>query len=257
MPLLFQIILIIILGSSLGSFFNVCIYRIPAKKSLVFPSSYCPNCHTPIPFWLNIPILGFLLTRGKCKECRTKIHWHYPLVEFIAVFLFLMLFFRLGNDFSFIYFKYSILVGVFIIVFFIDIFHQIIPDVLSLPLIVLGLLAALHSANDITLRSSLLGAATAFLLFYLIALAYWQFTGKMGVGGGDIKLITGIGAFIGFTGILFTILVSSVTALVILLIIRYNLKKEFPFGPFLITGTLIFIFFGSRIISWYLDLFLF
>ena len=251
-----QILLIIVISSALGSFFNVCIYRIPSKKSIVFPSSYCPTCSKPIPKYLNIPLIGFFLTMGKCRECGTKIHWHYPFVEFLTVLLMLSLFFRLGGEFSFVYFKYAILIGFFIVIFFIDLFHKIIPDVLSLPLIPLGIIAALLPYNDISLVQSLIGGVSGFLLFYLLSLSFYKVTGKIGLGGGDIKLIAGIGLFVGITGILFSILISSVIALVVILLMRHDLKKEFPFGPFLITGTLIYIFFGYRIINWYLGLFL-
>jgi len=251
----FEILLIIIIASSLGSFFNVCIYRLPRKKSIVFPSSHCPSCSDPIPKWLNLPLIGFFLTQGRCRRCGVKIHWHYPLVEFLTAFLFLMLFIHL--NFSFLFFKYSILISFFIIIFFIDIFHKIIPDVLSLPLIPLGILTSLHPANDISITSSIVGGLAAFLLFYLISLAYWKLTGKMGLGGGDIKLIAGIGTFIGIVGILFSILVSSVIAVIVILLIRHDLRKEFPFGPFLIIGTLLYIFLGYSLINWYLSLFLF
>ena len=251
-----EILIIIIIGSSLGSFFNVCIYRIPEKKSIVFPSSFCPNCSKPIPIRYNIPLIGYFLTLGKCQNCKAKIHWHYPMVEFLTVLLFLLLYFRLGSYFSFLYFKYAVLIGFFIIIFFIDTFHKIIPDVLSLPLIPLGILASLHPGNDVSLISAFIGSAAAFLLFYLIAYSYWKITGKMGVGGGDIKLVAGVGAFVGISGILFSILASSIIAIVVLLIIRHNLKKEFPFGPFMIIGTMIYIFLGYLIINWYLGLFL-
>jgi len=161
----------------------------------------------------------------------------------------------LGSNFSFLYIKYAILIGFFIIIFFIDTFQKIIPDVLSLPLIPLGILATLHPQNDVNLLSAIIGGASAFLLFYLIAFLYWKMTGKMGVGGGDIKLVAGIGTFVGKSGILFSVLVSSIIAVVFLIIIRYNLKKEFPFGPFLIIGTMIYIFLGYLIINWYLGLF--
>lgn len=251
------LILIVVIGSSLGSFFNVCIYRIPQKKSILFPSSYCPHCSKPIRLMFNIPLIGFFLTKGKCLRCSAKIHWHYPLVEFLSAFLFLMLFLRFRQQFTFLYFKYALLTAVFIIIFFIDFFHKIIPDVLSLPLIPLGLIAAFHPANEIGFLSSLIGGASGFLLFYMIALVYSRLTGKMGIGGGDIKLIAGIGTFVGVSGILYTILSSSVLALLLILMIRHDLKKEFPFGPFLIAGTLSYVFFGYVIINWYLNLFQF
>ncbi len=256
MILLFELAFVFILGSCLGSFFNVCIYRIPLKESIVFPASHCPECKKPIPFWLNIPYLGYILTLGKCRNCGSKIHWHYMLVEISTAVLFSLLYLRFYGNFSFIFFKYAVLSGFFVIIFFIDLFHSIIPDKLSLPLIPLGLLASLHPASDISLTYSLLGGFIGFIFFYAIAFFYWKLTKREGMGGGDIKLIAGIGTFVGLTGVFFSILSSAVIALLVILISRHNLKKEFPFGPFLVIGTLFYIFFGNRIITWYLDLFL-
>jgi len=256
LPIAVEIILIIIIGSSFGSFFNVCIYRLPQKKSIVYPSSYCPNCSQPIPKWLNMPIIGFFLTKGRCRECKTKIHWHYPVVEFISALLFLLLFFRFGSYFSFIYFKYALLIGFLIIIFFIDLYHKIIPDTLSLPLIIIGLITIWLPYNDVSVKSALTGAAFGFLLFFIIPYVFWKLTGKVGIGGGDIKLILGVGLFIGFIGVIFSILVSSIIALITLPLIRFDLKKEFPFGTFITIGVLLYLFIGKQIIDWYLDLIL-
>ena len=255
MPNLIAVILVLIVGSCLGSFFNVCIYRIPIKKSIVFPPSYCPACSKPIPAWLNIPILGYLLSAGKCKNCKQKIHWHYILVESVAALIFLVLFLRLGGQFSFLFFKYAVFFSFGLIIFFIDLFHQIVPDGLSLPLIPLGLIAALLPANEIGVLSSGVGMAAGFSFFYAIAYSYWKITGKMGLGGGDIKLIAGIGAFVGVAGLLFTILVSSVIAFLFILILRHDVKKELSFAPFLISGVFLYIIFGVRLITWYANLF--
>ncbi len=249
------IVLIIILGSSLGSFFNVCIYRIPNRKSIVFPSSFCPNCSTPIPIWLNIPILGYFLTLGKCRSCGSKIHWHYLLVEILTPLLFVLLFIRLDYTFSFLYFKYAVFFSFCILVFFIDLFHKIIPDVISLSLIPVALFFSLLSGTDIPLIESLLTGGAGFTLFYLIAYFHWKITGRMGLGGGDIKIIAGIGAILGAIGLIFTIFTASVLGLIIILSSGRDLKKEFCFGPFLVTASVLYVLLGGFLVRHYLALF--
>ncbi len=249
-----EIIIIIILGSAFGSFFNVCIYRLPAKKSIVFPASHCPECSVPIPIWLNIPIIGYLISKGKCKQCDSKIHWHYPLVEFITPVLFLLLYARLGISIPF--FQYLILFSFGIVIFFIDAFHQIIPDSLSLPLIPIGLIFSLLPMSSISFRNSLLSAIAGFLLFFLLSWSYMKLKGQMGLGGGDIKLIAGIGAFLGIAGLIFVILVSSIIGIITIIIIRHDLKKHFSFGPFMVIASILYVLYGIRIIDLYISLFI-
>lgn len=190
---------------------------------------------------------------GKCKECNIKISWQYPLVEFITPLLFILLYLKFG--FSFMFFQYIILFSVGIIIFFIDLYHQIIPDTLSLPLIPLGILLSLHPSAGVNVKDSLAGAITGFLLFYFLAWSYWRFRNKMGLGGGDIKLIAGLGAFIGLVGLIFVILISSVTALITILAIRYDINKQFSFGPFMIFAVVIYVLYGHNVIMWYLSLY--
>lgn len=251
---LIEIIIIIVLGSAFGSFFNVCIYRLPAKKSIIFPASHCPGCSKAIPIWLNIPILGYIISRGKCKYCESKIHWHYPLVEFITPVLFLLLYSRFGL--SIVFFQYLILFSFGIVIFFIDAFHQIIPDSLSLPLIPLGILFSLLPFSPVSFRNSLLSAIAGFLLFFLLSWSYVKLKGQMGLGGGDIKLIAGIGAFLGIAGLIFVILVSSLIGIITIILIRHDFKKHFSFGPFMIIASMLFVLYGIQIIDLYISLFI-
>jgi len=248
-------IFIFIVGSVFGSFFNVCIHRIPQKKSIVFPGSYCPNCGIKISPFNNIPIFSYIFLQGKCQNCKTKIHPHYLLLEILTPLLFISLFYRFGNIFSLTYLKYLILFSVGLMIFFIDIFHKIIPDVLSLPLILAGIIFSLFPGNDISLHSSLIGTGFGFFLFVFIAMIFKFITKRDSLGGGDIKLIAALGSFSGFYGIIFIIFISSVIALVSLLIIRHDLKKEFPFGPFLIFASFLYIILGDYLISLYLGWF--
>jgi len=175
-------------------------------------------------------------------------------VEFITGLLFALLYLRFGATLTFL--KYVIFAGFLIIIFFIDLFHKIIPDSLSLPLIPLGLIFAFLPYFDVNWKYALIGGASGFALFYTIALVYWAITKRMGMGGGDIKLIAGIGLFTGIVGVFFSIFVAALLALLVAIITRKKFKNEVPFGPFLVVGALFHVFFGYRIIYWYLDLFL-
>ncbi len=250
------IFFLLILGASLGSFFNVCISRLPRKQSIAFPSSHCPKCKTKIKWYHNIPIFSYLLLGGKCKYCGSKIHWHYLLIEIITPLLFIGLFILNQYQLDFFFLKYSVYLSFIIVIFFIDLFHKVILDKMSLPLIALGLLANISPANDISLVNSLLGSGFGFSLFYLIAYIYYKRNNAIGLGGGDIKFIAAIGAFMGFSGVLFIILFSSIIALLVILPFKKIRKQEFPFGPFLILGSLLYLYIGHFVIAWYLNFFL-
>ena len=253
--MLFIYIFIFVVGSVFGSFFNVCLHRIPQKKSIIFPGSHCPNCGIKINPLNNIPIFSYIFLKGKCRNCKTKIHPHYLLVEILTPLLFIILFYRFGNVFSLIYLKYLLLFSIGLMIIFIDIFHKIIPDVLSLPLILTGIIFSLFPQTDISLSSSLIGAGSGFFLFVLIAMIFKYITKRDSLGGGDIKLIAALGTFTGLYGIIFIIFISSVLSLVTLIIIKHDLKKEFPFGPFLIFGSFLYIILGDYLISVYLGWF--
>ena len=247
--------LIFLFGTVFGSFFNVCISRIPIKKSVVYPDSSCPVCKTNIKPYHNIPILSYILHKGKCSYCGTKINIHYFLVEVLTPLLFILLFAGLGAKFSIVYFKYVIFISFGIIIFFIDLYNYIIPDKLSLPLIAIGLIFSIVPYSDINWISAGIGALSGFLLFLFTAYFFQKITEKDSLGGGDIKLIGAIGAFLGVWGTLFTILFSSLIAIFTLLVIKHDRQKHFPFGPFLIVGSLFYILAGNALIRLYLRLF--
>jgi len=240
-------------GLALGSFLNVCISRIPQNKSVVLPASYCPACHTNIKKRDNIPILSYLFLKGKCRNCRTKIPMHHLIVEIVTPLLFIALFWRQGSKPDIIFFKYVIFISFGLILFFIDLHKRLLPDKLTLPLIITGLLFALLPGSDITAVSAISASFSGFVLFLLLAYVFQLLTGKDALGGGDIKLIAAIGMFVGIYGVFFVIIMSSVIALLTLLLLKHDLKKEFPFGPFLIAATFIHILFGELLIRNYLD----
>ena len=249
-------LIIFIFGTVFGSFFNVCIARLPKKESIIFPSSHCPQCNTKIKPLNNIPIISYIILKGKCRNCSARIHWHYFVVELLFPIILIFLFNRFGNEFSFVFFKYVILFSFGIIIFFTDLISGIIPDVLSIPLIILGLLFSLFSSSDLPILSSLIGAGFGFIFFLSISYLFYLVKKREGLGGGDVKFIAAIGSFIGFTGVLFTVLVSSFTAIIfMLLILKYDPKKEFSFGPFLVFGFSVYIIFGEILTHSYLALF--
>jgi leader peptidase (prepilin peptidase)/N-methyltransferase len=250
--LAFWQVLMFCLGCCLGSFFNVVIYRVPHGKSIVSPGSHCPQCQNPIPAYDNIPLLSFLLLRGRCRFCGARISWRYPMVELLAGVMVLLLFRRYGWQSQF--FVELIFSSALLVIFFIDLDTMLIPDVISLPGIAIG-----FAASFLTPRLSWLDSLTGILLggglFYAIAIGYQWFRGQEGLGGGDIKLLAMIGAFLGWSGVVFTILVSSMTGAVVGLIAMRRSKEGFstmlPFGPFLALGAICYLFWGEAFLNWY------
>ena len=246
-------ILIFIFGICTGSFMNVCIYRLPASKSIIIPArSTCPNCGNIIKFYDNIPILSYLLLKGKCRHCDSPIAFRYLLVELIGGFFALCIYFKFGITIE--GFVYYVLISSLLVITFIDLDHQIIPDVITLPGIPIFFFAS-FGLTAVTYKDSLLGILAGGGSLLLIAVTYNLITKKEGMGGGDIKLLAMIGAALGWKGVLFTIFIASVigtlVGIILMLRTRKGLKLAVPFGPFLSMAAIIYIFFGSSIINWY------
>lgn len=254
---LFPLAVASLYGALVGSFLNVVILRLPQEgASIVFPASHCPHCQTKLRWFDNIPLLSFLMLRGRCRSCQATISWQYPLVELAMALLSLALYrhFGLGVAF-FIYFVYT---AALLVIIVIDLHHQIIPDVISLPGIIIGLAASLLLPN-LSWQDSLIGLLVGGGIFYAIALAYYLLTKRHGMGGGDIKLLAMIGAFQGWQAIPFVIFASSVLGTIIGLGAMVQQKKggqtRIPYGPFLATASLLYLFFELPIqqaIHWYL-----
>lgn len=244
-----------ILGSIVGSFLNVCIFRIPKKKSIVFPSSHCPHCSKPIRYYDNIPIISYIILGGKCRNCRTAISFQYFLVELLTALMTLVLFFSFGISWPFVFaFLFS---SVLIIITFIDFEHQIIPDHISLPCIPLFFLFSffLPWTNPI---DSILGILAGGGILYLLATGYYMLTKKEGMGGGDIKLLAMIGAFLGWQATILTLVLGAFAGTFIgiaMIIFRgKNFKYAIPFGPFLSLGAFCALLWGEKFIYWYVHL---
>jgi len=244
------------LGLILGSFANVCIYRLPLGKSIVSPPSSCPHCGSQIRFYDNIPVLSYIFLKGKCRQCKAPISLQYPIVELIVGILSLALFTRYGVSYQYI--LCLIFTGSLVVITFIDLHHKVIPDVISLPGIIIGFLASFLLPYPTWLDSAI-GIVAGGGALLLIAVIFEKVTGKEGMGGGDIKLLAMIGAWMGWKALPFVALISSMLGIIIgggaLVASGKGMRVKIPFGPFLAMGSLIYFFFGSSIVGWYASLF--
>lgn len=243
-----------VLGAVVGSFLNVCIYRLPKNESIVFPPSRCPGCGKHIRWFDNIPIISYMLLAGRCRSCKTRISIRYPLVELLNALLTLFLFMRFGPTLAFL--VLFLFCSAMVVITFIDLDHQIIPDIISLPGIVAGFIFSFF-IPQLGWLNSLIGIVVGGGSLWLVAAGYELLTKKEGMGGGDIKLLAMMGAFFGWKAIPFIIFVSSLTGSVIgvtvMLIGKKDSKLAIPFGPFLASGAVLYIFFGRQLMHWYLS----
>ena len=243
----------LVFGLVIGSFLNVCICRLPASQSIVSPRSRCPQCGHLIRAHDNIPVLSYVFLRGRCRDCGTRISARYPLVEILSGAFAAMTIARFGFGWTALI-LYS-LVAAFLVITFIDIDHRIIPDVITLPGIPIGL-AASFGPGIISPLESLMGILSGGGSLFLVAWIYQAIAKREGMGGGDIKFLAMIGAFIGWKGVLFTIFVASLTGtlagMALILRRREGMKLAVPFGPFLAVGAIAYLFIGAEVMTWYL-----
>ena len=250
------VILSIFFGFILGSFLNVCIYRIPLKKSIIKPPSSCPACGTAIKFYDNVPVASWLILKGRCRNCSNYISIRYPVVEIIAGIISFALFLRYGLTVS--YFLYLIFMLSLIVISFIDFDHMIIPDLISIPGIIIGF-AASFLLPDLKWTASLIGIIAGGGILFITAFIFEKITGKEGMGGGDIKLLAMIGAWLGWKLLPVTILMAALTASVcgglFILLSKKDSQTRIPFGPFLSYAAIFCFFFGNDIMIWYVHKF--
>lgn len=243
-------------GLIVGSFLNVCIWRIPRGESIVWPSSKCPDCGAPIKPWDNVPVLSYLILRGRCRQCKSSISLRYPIVEAMNGLLYVFTLYRFGQGWHTVF--YMALASSLIVVTFVDLEHQIIPDRITVPGVLIGIALSFFILPDpfkpgfmLGWKNSLIGAGAGFVFFYAVAVL-----SKGGMGGGDIKLMAMVGSIVGWKGVALTTFIGSLTgAIAGVLIIIFKgggRKTKVPFGPFLALGTLISLYFGGWIWSWYL-----
>ena len=241
---------VIILGGLWGSFANVCIYRLPLDKGVVSGRSYCPKCKKQITWKDNIPIISYLLLSRKCRKCKKPISSQYALVEFLSILFFTIIYFIYGITLTTL--LLMILSLSFIIIFFIDLKHFIIPNEITFSMMALGFLKSFDpNLNSLfpNYINSLIGGLLGYGIIWSIIYFYKQVRKKEGMGLGDAKLFGVIGFWFGWIAIPFVIFISSVIALISvvpsLLKNSRSMSSQIPFGPYIIIGTLIFLFFEN------------
>lgn len=245
-----------VLGAIIGSFLNVCIYRIPEGLSVVSPPSSCPKCGHRIRWYENIPILSYLFLLGRCSSCRVKISFRYPAIEALTGILFVLVLYYFG--FSTATLIYWLFVAALVVITFIDLDHQIIPDVISLPGIPVGF-ACSFFIPWLPWLDSLLGILLGGGILFAVAWLYEVLAKREGMGGGDIKLLAMMGAFLGWKAVLPVIFIASLVGTLVgvpvMVLQKQDSRLAIPFGPFLALAALIYLFWGEQIIYWYLHLF--
>jgi leader peptidase (prepilin peptidase)/N-methyltransferase len=250
------IVFSIVLGAVVGSFLNVVITRLPAEnESIVFPASRCPKCLQPIKWHDNIPIVSFILLKKKCRNCEAPISWQYPIVEFTMALLALALLFKFGFTYALpIYFIFT---AALLVIIVIDFYHKIIPDIISLPGIVIGFACSFINPV-ITWQQSGIGLLIGGGVLYAVAAGYYLFTRREGMGGGDIKLLAMIGAFLGWQSLPFVVFGSSILGALVGIGAMAKQKKGgktmIPYGPFLSIAALLYMFY-RELIDYYLVLY--
>ena len=244
-------IFVTILGALWGSFANVCILRLPLDKGVVTGRSFCPNCKKLIIWKDNIPIISFLLLKGKCRQCKKPISFQYTLVEILSLLSFLLIYYFYGISITTL--LLIILALIFIIIFFIDLKHFIIPNTLTFPLMILGFIKSFIPNLDEIFPNyidSLIGGLFGYGIIWSIIFFYKQVRKKDGMGLGDAKLFAVIGFWFGWISIPFVIFLSSIIALLSVIpdLIKNSKKMttQIPFGPYIIIGTLVYLFFQNN-----------
>ena len=261
-----MMLVVFLLGLVVGSFLNVCILRIPAGTFFKNTRSHCPACGAMIPWYLNIPVLGFFILMGKARCCGARLSWQYPVVEFGTGLLFALIFHRfpflevadgagrvlvLDHAQALRFLHAIVFCSILVVAAVIDLRLMIIPDVLSVGLVLTApVVVALHP--DLTWRSSLYGAILGAGVLYAVAWTYWLIRRETGMGFGDVKLLAGIGGWLGFQAIFPVILIGSVSgSLVGISVMLWNRKLDgktaLPFGPFLAAGAVAHLMFSQEL----------
>ena len=243
----------IVFGSLWGSFANVCIYRLPENKGVVRGRSSCPKCKNSIKWFDNIPLISFILLKGKCRNCNNPIALQYFIVELIGSISFVAIYHFFGVTLTTL--LLLILSVIFIIIFFIDLKHFIIPNVLTFTLMIVGFIKSfdpnLNKAIFPNYINSLIGGVFGYLIIWLIIYFYKKVRKKEGMGLGDAKLLSAIGFWFGWLSIPFTIFISSLVALILVIPSILNKSREMtsqiPFGPYIIIGCIIYVSFANQI----------
>jgi leader peptidase (prepilin peptidase)/N-methyltransferase len=242
--------LVTLFGLLVGSFLNVCIHRLPLGESLAWPASRCPHCRTPLRKYDNVPVLSYVLLRGRCRECGVPISLQYPIVELVTAVLFLSAYLLFEPP---LMYQRVLFACAMIVLFVIDLEHRILPDVITLPGIVIGFVCSFFMPPGWI--DSLAGLVLGGGVLWLMGEAYFRFRHEEGMGFGDVKMLAMIGAFLGWKGMLLTLVLSSflgsVIGLGMIALKRGDMKYALPFGTFLAVAALVASVVGDQIINWY------
>jgi leader peptidase (prepilin peptidase)/N-methyltransferase len=243
---------VVLIGLVIGSFLNVVIARVPERRSLVHPRSACPGCGAMIAWYDNIPILSFLVLHARCRACAIPIPWRYPLVEAVTAGLFLAAYLAFGPTLDAV--VAAVFLATLLAITMIDLEHQIIPDVISLPGILAGCLASLATGR-VHWLDSIIGATAGAVIITVILLVGTWWAGQQAMGGGDIRLAAMLGAFLGWKVLIFSLFLASflggIIGVILLSTGLRGRKDPIPFGPFLAAGGAAGLFFGERMVRWY------
>lgn len=248
-----QLSILVVLGLAFGSFLNVCVHRIPRGQSLAHPGSRCPACAYELRWFDNIPVLSYTALGGRCRKCRAPISIRYPAVELATMALFVLH----GGVFGWtaMLVPRLIFACAMVVLFAIDLEHHLLPNVITLPGIAIGLVSS--AVLPPGLVDALIGAVAGGGVLWLVGEAYYRYSGHEGMGGGDVKMLAMIGAFLGWKLMLLTLVLSSLAGSVIGVIViamkRGGMKYALPFGTFLALGALAASVAGDRILDWYLS----
>lgn len=250
-PASVEIGIVLFLGLTIGSFLNVVVHRLPRGESLVSPGSRCPACGYSLRALDNIPVLSYAVLGGRCRRCRARISPRYPLVELTTAMLFLL---------HYAVFGWTPLLAVrllfaaaMVALFAIDLEHHLLPDAITLPGIAIGLFASLFLPPGI--RDALIGALVGGGVLWLIGEAYYRYAGEEGMGGGDVKMLAMIGAFLGWKLVIVTLVFSSIAGslvgVLLILTRRGGMKYALPYGTFLAIAALVASLYGAQLVDWY------
>lgn len=245
----------LLFGLCIGSFLNVVIYRLPLGQSLVSPGSRCPKCGYELRWYDNVPVLSWAFLFGKCRQCRTPISAQYPIVELVTALLFVLVAWL--TPVGPLLISRLILVAILVALFGIDLEHQILPNSITLPGILVGLMFSTIAPPG--WKDALLGALLGAAVLYGIAAAYYAVRREEGMGMGDVKMLAMVGAFLGWKAVLVTLVLSSFSGAVIgvalIAVQRGGMKLALPFGTFLAVGALAAMLVGDPLITWYAGFF--
>jgi leader peptidase (prepilin peptidase)/N-methyltransferase len=250
-----QTALLAIVGLAVGSFLNVCIHRLPRQQSLNSPPSRCPHCDYQLRWFDNIPLVSYAMLGGRCRKCRTRISIRYPIVELVTMGLFVLHGAVFG--WSALLIPRLVFACAMVVLFAIDLEHHLLPNAITLPGVAVGLIASTVLPPGII--DALVGVLLGGGVLWLIGEAYFRFSGHEGMGGGDVKMLAMIGAFLGWKLVLVTLVLSSVVGsgigLIVIAIRKGGMKYALPYGTFLALGALVASLAGEAIVNWYVGLY--